>query len=82
MYFDYSESDQPICFYELGRYVALLPHDSSIIVSYHPQFRRSLDVETQVRLATNGTVIPRACSPEEHADRVQSEYNAIKSMLK
>lgn len=80
MYFDNSESQQPICFYELGRYLALLDKASSLdscVISCHPYFSRKLDVETQVKLATNGLVEVKFCSPREHATRVYGEYRTI-----
>lgn len=59
MYFDYSEeSDQPICFYELGRNLLRMqerfPDDweDRIVISCHEDFKRRTDVSIQTLLAT------------------------------
>lgn len=79
MYFDSSESVQPICFYELGRYLALLEKVQweHVVVSCHPEFLRKLDVHVQTALATQKKVIVRECYPDVHARRVYEEYKSI-----
>lgn len=63
MYFDKSDkSDQPICFYELGRNICRLQERypdtwyNRMIITCHKDFKRIIDVQTQVGLATNGKV--------------------------
>lgn len=83
MYFDDSESSQPICFYELGRYMALLsPYFEHAVISSHPKFSRSLDVLVQVGLVTEDPNFVKLCSPEEHAKRVYKAYRSIKERMK
>ena len=62
MFFDGSTSDQPICFYELGRNIERIkqrfPIDwwMRIIVSVDSNFKRSNDVIVQTKLATNNKI--------------------------
>ena len=57
-----STSDQPICFYELGRYIERMklrfPKDwkNRIIVSCDDEFKRIQDVLIQTKLATSNRV--------------------------
>lgn len=59
-----TESDQPICFYELGRYIEVMkrrfPRDwwLRIVVTAMRGFRRLEDVVIQTRLATDDRVEP------------------------
>lgn len=54
-----TESDQPICFYELGRYIEIIKNkfpsdwENRIIVFTTTKFKRVLDVVIQTSLATN-----------------------------
>lgn len=87
MYFDHSTSPQPICFYELGRYMALLQDSgwNSAVISCHPEFSRKNDVIIQTRLATKSKAKVLECSAAEHAQRVAVAYgilNGIKEGLK
>lgn len=75
MYFDGpTKSDQPICFYELGRHLSEMkirfPNDfyKRIVIGVSPDFKRCQDVIIQTKLATNNLVIPQ-----------QLSYNNIKS---
>lgn len=62
MYFTASESDQPICMYELGRNIIRMqnrfPNDwkDRIIISVEDGYKRRQDVLIQTDLATNGTL--------------------------
>ena len=62
MLFNSSESDQPICFYELGRNIERMKQKfpkiwmNQIIVSSDKNFKRVQDVEIQTKLATKGKV--------------------------
>jgi len=50
------KSDQPICFYELGRHVTRLlaqQRSGDIIVGYDPLFRRKQDVDIQLELLSD-----------------------------
>ena len=57
-----SESDQPICFYELGRNIERMKQrfpqswDRRIVVSCDENFKRRQDVEIQTKLATGMSV--------------------------
>jgi len=59
-----TESDQPICFYELGRYIEVIrrrfPDDweNRIVITVCKDFRRYEDVLVQTRLATEDKVVP------------------------
>lgn len=52
-------SDQPICFYELGRYIEIIKNkfpsdwEKRIIIFTTTKFKRALDVVVQTSLATN-----------------------------
>lgn len=54
-----TESDQPICFYELGRYIEVIKNkfpldwEKRIIIFTTIDFKRTLDVVIQTELATN-----------------------------
>ena len=63
MYFDGTDkSDQPICFYELGRNIERMKQkfsmnwDKHIIISVDMNFKRASDVIIQTKLATNDQV--------------------------
>ena len=62
MLFNNSKSDQPICFYELGRNIERMKvrfpisWDRRIIISSDKDFKRIKDVEIQTKLATNDNV--------------------------
>ena len=84
MYFDYSEeSDQPICFYELGRYISQImikfPNDyqERIVISFNEKFKRKLDVIYQVALATDKKVIPNEVDPENHEEKIMEKINTL-----
>ena len=64
MFFDDTKlSDQPICFYELGKYLNQFQniyknYDEHIIISYKKGFKRTLDLKIQVDLATKSKIKP------------------------
>lgn len=70
MYFtDTEKSDQPICFYELGKYA----HSYNDIISYKEGFKRALDVEFQMSI--NGrSCVHKNVTPEEHAKLIFEAY--------
>lgn len=84
MYFCNTEkSDQPICFYELGRYVTKMMYDhpddyiSRIIVSCEDGFRRKADVIYQLHNIHPGIEIDTAGTPEDHASRIITAHQLI-----
>ena len=85
MYFDNSESVQPICFYELGRYLEVMKNNDNLhncIISVHPKFSRKNDVIVQTRLATNNLIKVNEITPSQHAKKVIEVYNNMKYQLK
>lgn len=65
MFFDDTKlSDQPICFYELGKYVNQFQNiyknnfEEHILISYKKGFRRTLDLKIQIDLASNSKIKP------------------------
>ena len=65
MFFDDTKlSDQPICFYELGKYLNQFQNiyktnfEDHIIISFKNGFRRDLDLKIQIDLATNSKIKP------------------------
>lgn len=84
MYFDYTEkSDQPICFYELGRNLIKMeikfPEDfkKRIIISYKENFKRAKDVEIQTNLALNIEEDYMIKQPVEHAIKIIEAYRYL-----
>ena len=73
MYFtNTKKSDQPICFYELGRYATRPGYD---IISYQKGFTRSVDVEMQMSINYQGAFkINKEITPEEHAQIIFERY--------
>ena len=76
IFFDASESVQPICFYELGRMLAILQPEQCV-VSVHPRFSRRNDVIIQTELATAGEVPVLQVLPEVHAERIYEKYKNL-----
>lgn len=62
MFFDNSDSDQPICFYELGRNIERMKQkfhkiwQNNIIITCDKNFKRVQDVVIQTKLATKDKV--------------------------
>lgn len=62
MFFDGSDSDQPICMYELGRNIERMKEKfpsswmNRIIITCDKKYKRVFDVVTQSELATDGKV--------------------------
>lgn len=77
MYFDNSESPQPICFYELGRYLTMVKPENCII-TVHPEFFRRNDVIIQTSLATNNRVPVVLGLPYRHARRVAQRFTELR----
>lgn len=72
MYFTNTEkSDQPICFYELGKYANRI----NDIISYQEGFRRALDVEFQMSIyGCIHAVIHKNVTPVQHAELIFNQY--------
>ena len=89
MYFCNSESDQPICMYELGMHLGRIGYiaDSSLslvyenyntIISVEDGYKRANDVIIQTKLACTDTVkVHLHATPESHAKLIIDEYNSI-----
>lgn len=86
MYFAATEkSDQPICFYELGRNVTRIVYEkgneakSHMVISYDENFRRKQDVVLQTALATYGEItVHETKTPQEHARYIIDAYKKLK----
>ncbi len=73
MYFTNTEkSDQPICFYELAKYL----NKAYKIISYQEGFKRALDIDIQIeeilRINVNKNI-----SPMEHAKLIFDRYKCL-----
>ena len=84
IYFDYTEkSDQPICFYELGRNLVKMeikfPEDfkERIVISYKENFKRAKDVIIQSNLALNIEENYMVKQPAEHALKIIEAYRYL-----
>ena len=94
MYFCNSESDQPICMYELGMrlgkivenphgFLSLLNGTHNTIISIEDGYKRTNDVIIQTRLACADTIkVHLHTTPESHAKLIIDEYNNIKNRVK
>jgi len=71
MYFtNTKKSDQPICFYELGKYAGYRD-----IISYQEGFTRALDVKYQLEVRGIDDRINENFTPLQHAEAIMKEYN-------
>lgn len=89
IYFDGGNSDQPICMYELGRYLTMLVGNYGRrylpvvpIISVNPGYKRQKDVFKQVELATGKKDLVKYAKPEEHAYRIMEAYKALNNLRK
>jgi hypothetical protein len=94
MYFDSTEkSDQPICFYELGRNIERMKQRFSkdwinrILISVDTNFRRYPDVIIQTLLATDSKINPTTADNIElltslHANNISTSYKKYKKEIK
>lgn len=89
MYFCEGDSDQPICMYELGRYIAKMQErfpidwEHRIIISVESNYKRKLDVITQVGLACGSklTVTVQPCAEilmDYHTTYICDAFRRIK----
>ena len=78
MYFCNSESDQPICMYELGRNIVRMqikhPNDwmNRIVVSIEEGYKRKTDVRMQLMLCAPHLYVNTFAYPESHAMRIRN----------
>jgi hypothetical protein len=94
MYFDGTkQSDQPICFYELGRNIERMKQKfykdwfNRITISVDTNFKRYKDVIIQTMLATDSKINPRIDDNIEtltllHANSISILYNSLKNVRK
>lgn len=86
MYFCNSESDQPICMYELGMRLGKLKSmvmcsfktGLSTIISIEDGYKRANDVIMQTKLAVPELKINLHATPESHAELILKEYYDIR----
>ena len=69
MWFCNADSDQPICFFELGRYISIKP-ENKVFVGVENGFRREQDVYIQMRLFNDKILIAK--SLEEHVQNIKN----------
>lgn len=85
MLFCDADSDQPICFYELGRNIERIktrfPEDwqDRIVISTDENFKRSEDVIIQTDLATDSEIQANVTDTE---DLVEEHFNSIVEKIK
>lgn len=87
MYFCNSESDQPICMYELGRNIIRfqnrfpLDWPNRIIVSVEEGYKRSNDVFIQTSLAAKGIFMHGfRVTPKSHAESIKQAIEYVKDL--
>lgn len=84
MYFSESKSNQPICLYELGRYISEIqkrfPNDyiNRIIVSVENGYSRIQDVIIQTQLALGKNIVQTNASYKLHAYYIFGSYKTLK----
>lgn len=90
MYFCSGESDQPICMYELGRNIIRMQTrypfnwEHRIVVSSESEYKRRMDVNIQVNLATQNRIkVNSAQVVNKYTldDHIKSIYTAYKRLL-
>lgn len=76
MYFTSGQSTQPICMYELGRYLEVnkLIHPSKSIISVESGYVRENDVIIQSELALGRDIINRKATSQSHAKLIYEAY--------
>jgi len=85
MYFCNSESDQPICMYELGRNILKMqnrfPNDweKRIIISVENEYKRKQDVIIQTQLCASKIFIETDANPIKHAFYIKNIIRKLKN---
>ncbi len=83
MYFCNSDSDQPICMYELGRNIVKMqnrfPNDweNRIVVSVEEGYKRADDVRIQMQLCAPKIFVDCDSSPTQHAYYIRNVVNKL-----
>lgn len=78
MYFCKSESDQPICMYELGRNILRMQNrfpndwDKRIVVSIESGYKRKRDVIIQLNLCASRLFVESNATPDLHAQYIKN----------
>ena len=75
MWFSNAPSDQPICFYELGRHLALrkaFGELNSVVIGVEPGFKRTQDVLIQTELVSPKLAARISNNLEDHAKNILS----------
>lgn len=79
MWFSDSNSDQPICMYELGRHMVLHQnHPETIVIGVEPGYRRAQDVYIQSGLVDSSIALRISDNLEDHAKNIKE---AMKQFL-
>jgi hypothetical protein len=77
MYFVGGDQVQPICMYELGRYIK--PYEEDQVISVEMDYIRKIDVINQVALTTKGiTTVDVVATPYRHAEHIFESIKRIK----
>lgn len=77
MYFVGGNQIQPICMYELGRYIK--PYEEDQVISVETNYIRKIDVINQVALTTRGiTTVHDGATPYDHAKHIFESIERIK----
>ena len=78
MYFtNTKKSDQPICFYELGKYAGYRD-----VISYQEGFTRALDLKYQLEVLGYDDRINENFTPVQHAEAIMKAYDEEYKRLK
>ena len=77
MYFVGGNQIQPICMYELGRYIK--PYEEEQVISVEKNYIRKIDVVNQVALTTRGlTAVNTEATPYTHAKAIFESIEKVK----
>jgi len=72
MWFSGSDSDQPICMYELGRHLVLhKDHPETIVIGVEPGYRRTQDVMIQSGLVDSSLPLRVSNNLKDHAENIK-----------
>lgn len=80
MYFCNSESDQPICMYELGSYSRMMKDKymnkavNHLVIGCEHGYKRTLDVQIQTKLLLGRYVAKKNQNPYKHAMEIADKY--------
>jgi len=86
MYFCNSDSDQPICMYELGRNILRMQNrfpsswQKRIIISVEDGYKRQEDVIIQTSLCAPDLLVHTGVTPELHAYRIKNSLRTINNL--